>query len=331
MAWSAHRRPGSSIVPLSVTQDRLRVQAFLRGARGSRPPWGHCLGEQSVQVARTATSGFLHNAKFCLRHAVLFRFRVSRRYVPYPEPGGALCPSRSSRRFAGRPGPTDLTATRRSRRRGPTCHQSARRAHARVAVPRPRVAVPRVPAAWGGVLAAPTVREALARAPAAVAGWMVLLRVRAGSGVLIRVRAGSRVLIRVRAGSRVLIRVRAGSRVLIRAAARVPASALPARALTAPLITSAPPVKLTPEVPLVPPFPPVRKASPVPATAPPVRAGAPIPVSAKLCPRGPSGTGPRRTATRTCRSPRHASRACWAVAPCGPRRAGGGGGSSWAA
>ena len=39
------------------------------------------------------------------------QIRVSRRYVPYLEPGGAPCPSRNSRRRVGWPGPTGLTAT----------------------------------------------------------------------------------------------------------------------------------------------------------------------------------------------------------------------------
>src|SRR5690349_22467062 len=54
------------------------------------------------------------------------QFRVSRRYVPYPETGGAPCPSRSSRPHAARPGPTVLTATTRARRHGLTCRRSAR-------------------------------------------------------------------------------------------------------------------------------------------------------------------------------------------------------------
>src|SRR5690349_18158761 len=82
MAWCAHRRCRSSIVPLYCSQ-----------------------------------------------------FRVSRRYLPYPEPGGAPCPSRNSSRRVGWPGPTGLIATTTSRRRGLTCLRSVRRAPATPATP----------------------------------------------------------------------------------------------------------------------------------------------------------------------------------------------------
>jgi hypothetical protein len=58
------------------------------------------------------------------------QIRVSRRYVPYLEPGGAPCPSRNFRRRVGWAGPTGLTATTTSRRRGLICLRSFRRARA---------------------------------------------------------------------------------------------------------------------------------------------------------------------------------------------------------
>jgi hypothetical protein len=212
-------------------------------------------------------------ARRCRRSFIvpLYRsqFRVSRRYVPYPEPGGAPCPSRSSRRFARRPGPTNLTATTRTRRRGLTCHRSARRAHT---VHRPEAIqlIPDAPAVPEAVLRALAVLVAVTAAPAAPRAVPRLLTV-----------------------------------------ASVALTAVP------PVPAALPPGLLAP----------ASRTARIPGVLA-GHAGSPIRVRKNRCRSGPNGADLRRTATSMRRQP---SRACPAGAPCGPRRAGGGGGSSWRA
>ena len=139
------------------------------------------------------------------------QFRVSRRYVPYPEPGGAPCPSRNSRRRVGWPGPTGLTATTRSRRRGLTCLRSVRRAPAspplRVRPPRPSgrpghrpvpgalralAALAGVPRAWAPRSAVTAALRVLTAATAASAGPHRRPPSPARAGSPIRLRTNSR-------------------------------------------------------------------------------------------------------------------------------------------
>jgi hypothetical protein len=136
------------------------------------------------------------------------QFRVSRRYVPHPDPGGALCPSRNSCRLARRPGPTALTATTRTRRRGPTCHRSVRRGRG---VPRakairlvPAVRSAGVRAVLAGlefplalavpvVLGVPVALGAALRVLAALAAVLGVLGVLVALGAVLRVLAASAV------------------------------------------------------------------------------------------------------------------------------------------
>ena len=230
------------------------------------------------------------------------QFRVSRRYLPHPDSGGAPCPSRSFCRLARRPGPTVLTVTTRTRRRGLTCHRSVRRGRG---LPRAEAIrlVPDVPSAAGAtavppgpgfplVLAAPVVLVALAVLAALVSVLGVLVALVSVPVVLValgpvpRVRAAPSAVLAapvVMAGwarsiPRVLSRREAGRRMRIGGVS-------------------------------------------------PTRVGSPIRVRTNRCRRGRSGMNLRRTAEMC----RRLSRVVLAGEPCGPRRAGGGGGSSWRA
>jgi hypothetical protein len=232
MAWCAHRRRRSSIVPLYCSQ-----------------------------------------------------IRVSRRCVPYLEPGGAPCPSRNSRRRVGWPGPTGLTATTTSRRRGLTCLRSVRRVRA---APRD--------------LAIRPVR---------------------------RVRAAPRDL-----AIRLVRRVRAAPREpAIRPvlAAHPVLSVRPVLAIRPVLsVCSVPSVPAAPLHPLTPLSTPAPTAAPVTSAilvrmlAALAHTGSPIRFRTNRFRSGPSGMNPRTTP----RPPRRPGPASPAGGRCGPRRAGGGGGTT---
>ncbi len=79
-----------------------------------------------------------------------------------------------------------------------------------------------------------------------------------------------------------------------------------------------------PEFPVTPRF----RPDPPPPPAPRRPASRPTAATTRRCHRGPSGRNPSQTARMTCRRPGRVSRASGVPAgPCGPRRAGGGGGS----
>src|SRR5690348_8475804 len=209
------------------------------------------------------------------------QFRVSRRYVPYPETGGAPCPSRSSRPHAARPGPTVLTATTRARRHGLTCRRSARpgRAARRPEATRPdpdATAAPAVPLArvaggtplaWGGT-AGPTVLTPAPTVPIRVLTALAVTRTAV--------------------------------------AALVVTAATTAR--TVPLTIPRP--QGSPQAPAVlvasgPPPPPLLPLRPLPPlTVPPApgrRARRRPRATTSRCRRGPSGRNPGTAARRTCR------------------------------
>ena len=185
------------------------------------------------------------------------QFRVSRRYVPFLESGGAPCPSRSFRRRVGWPGRTGPTVTTRSRRRGLTCLRSGRCAPAaptRQAIRPVRGALVAPEGQEGQEAPAGVPRSRQARPP----GPVVTAALRA---------------------------LRAATAAQARRDRRLPRQA---------------------------------------------RAGSPGRLRTTSKRSGPSGSNPRPR-TRPRRLPRRSGRASPAGARCAPRRAGGGGGTTWAA